>query len=347
MPLFSCVPLMVTLSGFLVNMCYIECFGSGYTRPYQLHTLSITQLHTISQYNTVADLRDIFANINIFRQVDTPSHLLVGSYIANYLSLRGWLVDWDNFTQSTVSGEKTFRNIIATLPPPHDEYLVLACHYDSKAIDGFYGSTDSAMPCSIMLKVADSITSDVLTQKFSSVGIRLIFFDGEEAFRDWSSTDSLYGSRHLAEMWEKEGSDGRTELSKIVSLTYLLDKLLLAVQLCGPLKLLVLLDLLGASNPVIPNYHSGNAMAYHALLNLENVMSSAGLLLGVRKNDHKYFGSRSDGLIQDDHIPFLYRENVMSSAGLLLGVRKNDHKYFGSRSDGLIQDDHIPFLYRG
>ncbi|KAA3678297.1 uncharacterized protein DEA37_0008189 [Paragonimus westermani] len=37
----------------------------------------------------------------------------------------------------------------------------------------------------------------------------------------------------------------------------------------------------------------------------------------------------------------------MSSAGLLLGVRKNDHKYFGSRSDGLIQDDHIPFLYRG
>ncbi|KAF8565732.1 hypothetical protein P879_06747 [Paragonimus westermani] len=256
-------------------------------RPEQLHTLSITQLHTISQHNTVADLRDIFANINIFRQVDTPSHLLVGSYIANYLSLRGWLVDWDNFTQSTVSGEKTFRNIIATLPPPHDEYLVLACHYDSKVMDGFYGSTDSAMPCSIMLKVADSITLDVLNQKFSSVGIRLIFFDGEEAFQDWSSTDSLYGSRHLAEMWEKEGSDGRTELSKI--------------------KLLVLLDLLGASNPIIPNYRTGNAMAYHALLNLEKAMSSAGLLLGVRKNDHKYFGSRSDGLIQDDHIPFLNR----------------------------------------
>ncbi|KAF7234524.1 hypothetical protein EG68_11872, partial [Paragonimus skrjabini miyazakii] len=122
---------------------------------------------------------------------------------------------------------------------------------------------------------------------FSSVGIRLIFFDGEEAFQTWSNTDSLYGSRHLAEMWEKEGSDGRTELSKI--------------------KLLVLLDLLGASNPIIPNYHTGNAMAYHALLNLESVMSSAGLLLGVRNNDHKYFGSRSNGLIQDDHIPFLYR----------------------------------------
>ncbi|KAF6772538.1 hypothetical protein AHF37_08680 [Paragonimus kellicotti] len=287
MPLRSCVLLVITLSAFLSSLCYIECFGSGYTRTYQLHTLSTTQLRTISQYNTVADLRDIFVNINIFRQVDTASHRFVGSYISNYLSSRGWLVDWDNFTQSTVSGEKTFRNIIATLSPPHDEYLVLACHYDSKTMDGFYGSTDSAMPCSIMLKVADSITSDVLNQKFSPVGIRLIFFDGEEAFQTWSITDSLYGSRHLAEMWEKEGSDGRTELSKI--------------------KLLVLLDLLGASNPSIPNYHTGNAMAYHALLTLENVMSSAGLLLGVRQNGHKYFGSRSNGLIEDDHIPFLHR----------------------------------------
>ncbi|KAF7234137.1 hypothetical protein EG68_12453 [Paragonimus skrjabini miyazakii] len=41
-------------------------------------------------------------------------------------------------------------------------------------MDGFYGSTDSAMPCSIMLKVADSITSDVLNQKVSICEYRVI-----------------------------------------------------------------------------------------------------------------------------------------------------------------------------
>jgi hypothetical protein len=31
--------------------------------------------------------------------------------------------------------------------------------------------------------------------------LQLIFFDGEEAFKEWTSTDSIYGSRHLAQKW--------------------------------------------------------------------------------------------------------------------------------------------------
>src|SRR5437899_426111 len=30
-------------------------------------------------------------------------------------------------------------------------------------------------------------------------------FDGEEAYKDWTETDSLYGSRHLARKWAAEG----------------------------------------------------------------------------------------------------------------------------------------------
>lgn len=30
----------------------------------------------------------------------------------------------------------------------------------------------------------------------------MVFFDGEEAFVEWTKTDSLYGSRHLAEKME-------------------------------------------------------------------------------------------------------------------------------------------------
>lgn len=31
------------------------------------------------------------------------------------------------------------------------------------------------------------------------VTLQLVFFDGEESFEEWTATDSLYGSRHLAE----------------------------------------------------------------------------------------------------------------------------------------------------
>ena len=36
------------------------------------------------------------------------------------------------------------------------------------------------------------------------VSLRFLFFDGEEAFRDWTATDSIYGARHLASKWSEE-----------------------------------------------------------------------------------------------------------------------------------------------
>ena len=37
----------------------------------------------------------------------------------------------------------------------------------------------------------------------NEVTLQLIFFDGEEAFVRWSRTDSTYGSRNLAKVWEQ------------------------------------------------------------------------------------------------------------------------------------------------
>jgi len=39
--------------------------------------------------------------------------------------------------------------------------------------------------------------------KLKDTSLQLIFFDGEEAFVDWTETDSLYGARHLAELMER------------------------------------------------------------------------------------------------------------------------------------------------
>ena len=37
--------------------------------------------------------------------------------------------------------------------------------------------------------------------QLSDVTLQMVFFDGEEALVSWTSTDSLYGARHLAEKW--------------------------------------------------------------------------------------------------------------------------------------------------
>ena len=55
----------------------------------------------------------------------------------------------------------------------------------------------------------------------SDVTLQMVFFDGEEAFVEWSQTDSLYGARHLAEKWSDthhpEGST-TTMIDTIVSI---------------------------------------------------------------------------------------------------------------------------------
>lgn len=58
----------------------------------------------------------------------------------------------------------------------------------------------------------------------NDVSLMFIFFDGEEAFREWGPNDSIYGSKHLAKVWHTnytvyEQGENISELDKIVSLS--------------------------------------------------------------------------------------------------------------------------------
>lgn len=140
-------------------------------------------------------------------------------------------------------------------PPP----LTLAAHYDSKrAPAGFIGATDSAFPCALLLYLAQLGPSK---RPFD-----LIFFDGEEAFNEWTETDSLYGSRALAAKLHREKRLPET---------------------------LVLLDLLGCDNPPIASWFE-NTRALHKELHRIDPR-----LVGGRPV-HEY-----GGYMMDDHIPFL------------------------------------------
>ena len=148
----------------------------------------------------------------------------------------GYVVRTDTFTNSTPVGDRSFRNIIGSQQPEACDRLVFACHFDSKAdISGFVAATDSAVPCAMLLAMAEKMAVAKVDAKMS---LDLIFFDGEEAFKDWSESDSLYGSRHLATKWFRMSPE---------------------IQSCSDthptrmsqIKLFVLLDLLGGPKPTI------------------------------------------------------------------------------------------------
>lgn len=95
-------------------------------------------------------------------------------FIVGQMSGLNWNVEQDVFTASTPLGEKTFRNIIATLNPQACQRLVFACHYDSKYFPNaqFVAATDSAVPCAQLVFFAKTLDSALKHHK-QNVGSQL------------------------------------------------------------------------------------------------------------------------------------------------------------------------------
>ncbi|CAB1347571.1 unnamed protein product [Coregonus sp. 'balchen'] len=235
----------------------------------------------------------------------SPSQVrrLVSQHISSTLSSlsAGWTVELDSFLSPTPRGQVTFSNIIATLDPGAPRRLLLTCHYDSKVLPPdprvpervFLGASDSAVPCAMILELASALDAQLkaLNQQASAVTLQLVFFDGEESFEEWTATDSLYGSRHLAErMAHTPHPLGSTHTN-----------LLQAVDL------FVLLDLLGGPDPLIVNHFDNTARWFDRLIAAEKRLHRQGLLTS-HPSEQTYF--RKDvylGPVQDDHIPFLHK----------------------------------------
>ena len=62
------------------------------------------------------------------------------------------------------------------------------------------GANDGGSSAAFLLEMAR-----VLTQTNNKLTYWLVFFDGEEAIKNWSSTDGLYGSRHFARRLAGDG----------------------------------------------------------------------------------------------------------------------------------------------
>ncbi|CCH41387.1 Glutaminyl-peptide cyclotransferase [Wickerhamomyces ciferrii] len=242
-----------------------------------------------------------FLHFNKTRVPGSKNSIEVQDYILNHfnnLTSRSeipWEIELDNFQERGYN----FTNIIVSKKPKSfsnkGKYLVLAAHYDTLLKPkGFIGAIDSAVSCGILLDIAESLSQvlDLHFQDFAydmNLGLKFIFFDGEEAFEKWSPTDSIYGARHLYEKWHHE--------AKIKDI-----------------ELLILLDLLGAPDPKsnqVPSYFAETHDNYNDLTLLENRLVENFPSLYDNSYQSKYLNVVQDEFIvpqvtmEDDHLPFL------------------------------------------
>lgn len=188
-----------------------------------LSTLTDDDLRNIPSPGDDFDIHNgkLLAPILIPRVPGSEGSLKTQQHFVDFFqsNLPEWQLLWHNSTGKTpATGDKDipFVNLIFRRDPPGSQVgdvarLTLVAHYDSKLTPaGFIGAIDSAAPCAMLLHVARSIeealkarweimakTGEGLDGLEAGVGVQILLLDGEEAFVQWSETDSLYGARYV------------------------------------------------------------------------------------------------------------------------------------------------------
>ncbi|KAL1498223.1 hypothetical protein ABEB36_009056 [Hypothenemus hampei] len=260
--------------------------------------LTTNDIQYLSSLSNVDHLNQAIDKILVPRVVGTRNHENVYKYITSELESFDFNVEVDEFQAQTPKfGRLTFKNIIGTLNPNADRFLVLACHYDSKYFEDivFVGATDSAVPCAMMLNLVKTLKPHLDSIKSNTdVSLKLIFFDGEEAFDKWGPKDSIYGAKHLAAQYHRTHSLAKSTTERVSELE--------------KIDVLMLLDLIGEKEVNFYNYFPETSRWYQQLVECENRLDNLGLLQAKSTRyfiPQNFFNSR----IEDDHLPFL-KKNV-------------------------------------
>ncbi|MEW5801550.1 MAG: M28 family peptidase [bacterium] len=128
----------------------------------------------------------------------------VQQYIQNHMIQVGLQVVEKGFVAATPLGNVPMKNILGVLPGKREEIIMLATHYETKFFTEFEftGANDGCSGTGLLLELATALSK---VRNDLECTIWFVFFDGEEAFVQWSPSDSLYGSRYLASELQAEG----------------------------------------------------------------------------------------------------------------------------------------------
>ncbi len=139
------------------------------------------------------------------RYVSSPGHAKVEAFLKS--KLKGDALEEDKFTASTPDGSFPMANYIAKFPGTKDGIVVIAGHYDTLFNrKDFVGANDGGSSTGILLELADQFRAQTKSGRRNGYSVYLVWLDGEEAFQHWTDTDSVYGSRHLAQKWKQDGT---------------------------------------------------------------------------------------------------------------------------------------------
>jgi glutaminyl-peptide cyclotransferase len=199
------------------------------------------------------------------RPLGSTNHKKVEDYILGHL--KGDEVVSDTFTAETVEGKFPVRNIIAKFPGTKDGIIVIASHYDTNyPLRGvnYVGANDGASTSALLLEFANQLRGKTL----DGYSVWLLWTDAEEAMKEWSDSDSLYGTRHLAAEWQQDGTAKK-------------------------IKAFLLIDMIGDADLDIDR--DANSAPW-----LEDVVYEAATRLGYQS----HFFVRNNA-ISDDHLPFM------------------------------------------
>ena len=209
------------------------------------------------------------------RYMGNENHKKLERYIVDHL--KGDQIEDDAFTADTVEGKFPVRNIIAKFPGTKDGIIVIMGHYDTNYWlrgSGYVGANDGGSSTAILLEFANQLhgagSGGGAGKKRDGYSVWLVWTDGEEAVKTWTATDSLYGTRHLAEKWERDGT-----LKKI--------------------KALMVMDMIGDADLNIDRDTNGTPWL------LDLIYAAA-----ERQGYQSHFYARQ-GPIEDDHLPFVKR----------------------------------------
>lgn len=198
----------------------------------------------------------------------SPAIASLRNFIAGELRGKAISLEERPFTAKTPAGDVPMVNLIARIPGNSGRRILLTGHYDTKRIPGvnFVGANDAGASTALLLELAT-----VLSKRQGASGrsdeIWIVFFDGEEAVGAWSETDSLYGSRRLAEELEREGK-------------------------LGSIRALINLDMIGDRDLNL-------ALEYNSTTALRDLAVEVAAAQG-----HRDLFDRQMSAIEDDHIPF-------------------------------------------
>lgn len=265
---------LVTSLSILAVSCLFTIILSKSNEQLQPYKLDVSRINTKEG--------DTLKPLLVPRPPGSPAHAKVQEQLRAWYREIGWQEEIYRFTAQTPKGPIEMANLVFTEPHGVNvtERVILSAHYESKlkALDSkqegiFVGATDSAVPCAMIVELSRALTGT----SERSFAFQAVFFDGEEAFENWTNTDSLYGSRHLADVWEKEN-----KLKNI--------------------RLFILFDLLGAARPRIPNYAQSTDRYFKQLVEIEAKHRAKGFSF------FHYIDRVGDNVfIADDHLPFHQR----------------------------------------